>query len=313
MVRYVFSLVLLILTCSMAFLLVGRSQQPAAKQSTVLVPANRSSAESKDVAKIDHNTALWERSVSENTRLKSEMDWIFGGKHQTGWSLYSSLIAQNIGAADAKPDTPEFASAVAQWQQQHDGAGNSGVVNVSTWFELMQEFQSRRIKDRQPSEHLVTIPIEDCYDETRELELRKVDLTTYEAYKRMVAAAMVDLSKDLRTTGASTQSDKFLKIISAYRSPEYQAELRRRSPNATSAALAVSSPHSTGKAMDIYVGGVPTSTEDGNRAIQVATPADQCLVKNAIRFGFRPYFYEPWHWEYNPPAESPEKAASSKT
>ena len=22
------------------------------------------------------------------------------------------------------------------------------------------------------------------------------------------------------------------------------------------------------------------------------------LVQNADKFGFRPYFYEPWHWEY---------------
>ncbi|HZH32789.1 MAG TPA: hypothetical protein VEY11_18625 [Pyrinomonadaceae bacterium] len=24
-------------------------------------------------------------------------------------------------------------------------------------------------------------------------------------------------------------------------------------------------------------------------------------VRNAERFGFRPYFYEPWHWEYCAP------------
>jgi D-alanyl-D-alanine carboxypeptidase len=313
MFRYYSSLAVLILMCSVGFVAVAGRQQPVTKQSTVVIPANGSSAKANEVARIDHDAALWERSIAENTRLQNEMDWIFGGKHQTGWSLYSLLIAQNIGAGDAKPQTPEFAAAVAQWQRQHQVSGNSGVIDVSTWGELMQEFQSRRIKDRQPSEHLVTIPIEDCYDETRELELRKVDLATYEAYKRMVAAAIVDLSKDPRTAEGLTSSNKFLKIISAYRSPEYQAELRRRSPNATSAALAVSSPHSTGKALDIYVGGVPTSTENGNRAIQVATPVYQWLVKNAIRFGFRPYFYEPWHWEYNPSAESPEKTASAKT
>ena len=34
------------------------------------------------------------------------------------------------------------------------------------------------------------------------------------------------------------------------------------------------------------------------RAIQVKTLVYQWLVRNAERFGFRPYFYEPWHWEY---------------
>jgi LAS superfamily LD-carboxypeptidase LdcB len=50
--------------------------------------------------------------------------------------------------------------------------------------------------------------------------------------------------------------------------------------------------------LDLYVGGSPVDTKDSNRAIQVNTPAYRWLVQNAERFGFRPYFYEPWHWEY---------------
>ena len=42
----------------------------------------------------------------------------------------------------------------------------------------------------------------------------------------------------------------------------------------------------------------PVSTKDDNRAIQTQSKAYRWLVKNAGRFGFRPYFYEPWHWEY---------------
>jgi len=74
--------------------------------------------------------------------------------------------------------------------------------------------------------------------------------------------------------------------------------LRRQSPNAGSAGLAVHSPHTTGRALDLFVGGDPVDTKDSNRAIQVNTPAYRWLVRNAERFGFRPYFYEPWHWEY---------------
>jgi LAS superfamily LD-carboxypeptidase LdcB len=58
----------------------------------------------------------------------------------------------------------------------------------------------------------------------------------------------------------------------------------------------VNSPHFTGRALDVYVGGDPVDTKDANRAIR-STPAYQWLVRNAERFGFRPY-YEPWHWEY---------------
>jgi LAS superfamily LD-carboxypeptidase LdcB len=60
----------------------------------------------------------------------------------------------------------------------------------------------------------------------------------------------------------------------------------------------MNSPHFTGRALDIYVGGEPVSTKDDNRAIQTQTKAYRWLVKNAAHFGFRPYFYEPWHWEY---------------
>ena len=62
--------------------------------------------------------------------------------------------------------------------------------------------------------------------------------------------------------------------------------------------MAVNSPHFTGRALDIYVGGEPVDTNDRNRLIQVQTPVYQWLVRNAERFGFRPYYYEPWHWEY---------------
>jgi LAS superfamily LD-carboxypeptidase LdcB len=89
-----------------------------------------------------------------------------------------------------------------------------------------------------------------------------------------------------------------LKIVSSFRSRDYQDNLRRQSPNAGSAGLAVNSPHFTGRALDLYVGGSPVDTNDANRALQVNTPVYRWLVKNAGRFGFRPYFYEPWHWEY---------------
>ena len=89
-----------------------------------------------------------------------------------------------------------------------------------------------------------------------------------------------------------------MKIISAFRSREYQEKLRRESPNSGSAGLAVNSPHFTGRALDLYVGGEPVDTRDSNRAVQVETRVYQWLVRNADRFGFRPYCYEPWHWEY---------------
>jgi LAS superfamily LD-carboxypeptidase LdcB len=116
----------------------------------------------------------------------------------------------------------------------------------------------------------------------------------------MLAAAVKDLGGQLKvtTSGELAPEEKFLRIVSAYRSPAYQESLRKKEPNAGRAALAKNSPHSTGHALDIYVGGEPVKTLDSNRMIQVQTPAYKWLVKNAHRFGFYPYFYEPWHWEY---------------
>src|SRR5262249_40891429 len=138
---------------------------------------------------------LWLNSVAENTRLSQQLDWVFGGTHQPGWSLYSLLIAQAVGAGDAGYDKPEFASHVADWQRQNRLSTTSGVVDGPTWSQFISYFQSRRIKDRKTSDQLMMIPVEDCYDPDRPLELRQVDKATYEAYKRMVAAATSDLSQ----------------------------------------------------------------------------------------------------------------------
>jgi LAS superfamily LD-carboxypeptidase LdcB len=233
-------------------------------------------------------------AAEQNARLKNDLDWAFGGRPQRGWSLYASLIRRLLQTESAT-ETNDFAQALSRWQKQA-GLAPSGILDHDTWMKMVSVFQSRRDKNRpaaQP-EQLRLVPASDFYDPERPEELRYVDRQAYAAYQRMLAAAAVDLA-----LGASP-SEKWLKIISAFRSPAYQAELRRRNPNSGRAGLALHSPHFTGRALDLYVGGEPVSTKDQNRAIQVSTQAYQWLVKNAERFGFHPYFYEPWHWEYRP-------------
>jgi LAS superfamily LD-carboxypeptidase LdcB len=167
---------------------------------------------------------------------------------------------------------------------------------------MISRWQGARLKDRAypHADALVTAVASDFYDPTRPDELRQVERETYAAYKRMVAAAAADPSLHLArgADGQLTPSEKYLKIISAFRSREYQEQLRRQSPHSGRAGLAVNSPHFTGRALDLYVGGEPVETKDSNRAVQVQTRVYQWLIRNAERFGFRPYFYEPWHWEY---------------
>jgi zinc D-Ala-D-Ala carboxypeptidase len=274
----------------------GQSQDPKTEspvKPTILITNPRDSAGNNGSSPLGP-------SAERNAVLRNELTWIFGGKQQRGWHLYDLLISKTLNIQSDLGST-RFAAALANWQAKI-GLKPSGVLDEDSLMAMVTEWQSNRLKDRSYSQpdQLVTAPSSDFYDPERLAELRQVERTTYEAYKQMVAAAIADPSLKLAHTqeGELAPTEKYLKIVSAFRSREYQDQLRRQSPNAGSAGLAVNSPHFTGRALDLYVGGDPVDTKDSNRAIQVKTPVYQWLVHNAGLFGFRPYFYEPWHWEY---------------
>lgn len=238
-------------------------------------------------------------AAKRNALLSRELTWTFGGKQQRGWYLYTSLIKRLINVKQGSA-TPQFAQAVARWQGKN-GLAPTGILDEQTLYAMIKTWQDARLKDRTPAQpgQLLTAPISDFYDPTRAEELRQVERRTYAAYKQMVAAAIADRSLGLTHRRSElAPGEKYLKIISAFRSREYQEKLRRESPNSGSAGLAVNSPHFTGRALDLYVGGEPVDTLDANRGLQVETRVYQWLVRNAERFGFRPYCYEPWHWEF---------------
>ena len=245
-------------------------------------------------------TVTFADAAAQNAVLRNDLIWTFGSKQQQGWYLYDLLIGQTLNIRQ-DTSTVDFASAIAGWQKQKSLSAN-GILDETSWMALVAQWQSNRLKDKTPAtpDQLLIAPPSDFYDPERLEELRQVEKTTYAAYKQMLAAAIADPTLKLAHTSATelAPTEKFFKIVSAFRSREYQEKLRRESPNAGSAGLAVNSPHFTGRALDLYVGGDPVDTRDSNRAIQVQTPVYQWLVRNAERFGFRPYFYEPWHWEY---------------
>ena len=237
------------------------------------------------------STAAFGTAVTTNTTYRNDLTWTFGGKQQRGWYLYDLLIGKTLNTDD-DPGTSDFAASIATWQKRR-GLAADGILNEDALMSMVSQWQGNRLKNRAAAtpDQLLTAPPSDFYDPSRAEELRQVERSTYAAYREMLAAATDDLKL------AHTSS--YLKIVSSYRSREYQENLRRKSPNAGSAGLAVNnSPHFTGRALDLYVGGDPVDTKDANRAIQVNTPTYRWLVQNAERFGFRPYFYEPWHWEY---------------
>ena len=269
------------------------------------------SAVKTDVPKAVFSTAIM-KAASENARQRNALAWDFGGRTQTGWDIYSALIAQTIGT-DAESDSPVFAKALSAWQDTA-GLGPTGIIDAATMKALIAKWQSQRLgKSEYPApDRLLTAPIADFYDPTRDIALLQVERETYAAYKKMCAAAAKDLGKNLKltSTGDLAPDEKFFRIVSAFRSREYQEQLRRQQPQIGRAGLAKSSAHATGQALDLYVGGEPVTTKDANRAIQVQTPAYKWLVKNASKFGFYPYFYEPWHWEYVPGSLKPQVQSS---
>jgi LAS superfamily LD-carboxypeptidase LdcB len=247
------------------------------------------------------NTTAFTTAATANSSLRNEVTWTFGGKQQRGWYLYDLLISKTLNTQD-DPATSDFAASIAKWQKRR-GLAADGILDEDALMSMVSQWQGDRLKNRAYAtpDQLMIAPTSDFYDPSRVDELRQVERSTYAAYKQMIAAAIADPTLKLAHTSSDqlAAKEQYFKIVSAFRSREYQDNLRRKSPNAGSAGLAVNnSPHFTGRALDLYVGGSPVDTKDSNRAIQVNTPAYQWLVKNAERFGFRPYFYEPWHWEY---------------
>ncbi len=295
----------LLLACVALFL--TRNSSLLYAQTIPAVAVNQTAEKNKQILVVESAQAFSTNSafvsaVRRNAELKNSILWAFGGKPQRGWYLYESLISQLI-SAEAPVNSDGFAEALSRWQQAA-GLEPNGVLDDNALSVMVKTWQSNRLKLRgYPSpDELLIAPATDFWDSARADELRQVERETYAAYKKMVAAAVADKSLKLAANadGSLADSEKFLKIISGFRSKEYQAKLRQASPNSGRAGLAVNSPHFTGRALDIYVGGEPVNTKDANRAIQVNTPVYKWLVKNAGKFGFKPYFYEPWHWEYAP-------------
>jgi LAS superfamily LD-carboxypeptidase LdcB len=268
-----------IIVTALAVAVSAQSPRPVRKTSAVSASAASTSSE-------------FATAATTNATLRNDLTWTFGGKQQRGWYLYELLIGETLNS-EHDPTTSNFAASLAKWQKKR-GITADGVLDEDALMAMVSQWQSNRLKNRTYAtpDQLLTAPPTDFYDPSRAEELRQVERNTYAAYKEMMAAAMADPILKL------ARNDKYLKIVSSFRSRDYQDNLRRQSPNAGSAGLAVNSPHFTGRALDLYVGGSPVDTNDANRALQVNTPVYRWLVKNAGRFGFRPYFYEPWHWEY---------------
>ena len=178
--------------------------------------------------------APFAEASAQNALLHNELAWTFGSKQQHGWYLYDSLIGQTFKIG-FDSSSSGFAGAIADWQKQKN-LSSTGVLDENSWMALVAQWQANRLKDKTPAtpDQLLMAPAAEWLFPEREPENRMVEKNTYAAYRQMVAAAIADPSLKLAHTSANdlAPAEKFFKLVSGYRSREYQEKLRRESPGA---------------------------------------------------------------------------------
>ncbi|MDQ0463364.1 LAS superfamily LD-carboxypeptidase LdcB [Caulobacter ginsengisoli] len=237
-------------------------------------------------------------AASQNAMNLNNLAWSPFRRPEMGWRTYAPMVASEIGS-DCPYDSQVFADRLAGWQAAH-GLPASGVLDAAS-FDVMRVIWHRRRPFVQLSRSgcpaapdpasLATIPATMTYG-SRPMLLRADALA---ALKRMTA--------DARAADPAIARDRqALLVFSAFRAPVDDDLRCLTEGNCDNIGRTTCSAHRTGLAVDIVVGARPggrvDSAEDANRRFQSQTPAYRWLVRNARRYGFVPYVYEPWHWEW---------------
>ena len=244
--------------------------------------------------------AVFAPAAAANASSLTLLDLAPFGRPERGWAIYAPWTAQTIATACA-PETPGFAHALAHWQASHrltpHGAIDPPTVEaLKTVWQGKRPFVALRAKAicPEPPDEAALEPAgpADVLEGAKPVRLRPAALR---ALRRMTAAAR-------REVPALAAEPDLLKAFSGYRSPAYDAERCTAEGNCDGVVRAQCSAHRTGMAVDLMVGAAPGFSVDGsadpNRQLQSRTPAYRWLVRNATRFGFVNYVFEPWHWEW---------------
>jgi len=256
-------------------------------------PPNRPPASAR---RADCDPPGWVRAAEANRASLYALAWSPFGKPESGWATYAPLVSQEIGAL-CTADSAGFAQSYAVWQVKQklraDGVFKADEFDrMRDALALRRPFVQQTAKGRCPASPpeatLALARPEESYG-GKKIWLRPGAL---DAYRRMVAAMKAD---GLATTAPLMQ------IASGYRGPAEEAA-RCGDGSCDSVARARCSAHRTGLALDFYLdhapGHDPTSTDAENRRHMAASAEYRWLTANAGRFGFLPYAYEPWHWEW---------------
>lgn len=239
----------------------------------------------------------WDRAAQINGETLNSLPWAPFHRPEIGWRTYLTMIQTEIGTT-CEPNTPGFAAAYAAWQGDMRILP-TGVFAAADFAEMKGRLQERRpfvmisakgICPGTPDE-IAQARSEEGYA-GKAIVLRPGTLA---AYRRMVAAAKAE-------EPAIAEDPRNLTIFSGYRSPSADAARCAAEGNCDGVVRATCSAHRTGLAVDLYVGQAPgfgpDSSADPNRQYMTQTPAYRWMVRNAKRFGFVNYAFEPWHWEW---------------
>ena len=242
----------------------------------------------------------WAGPAFANAISLYALEWAPFGPSEFGWETYLPLIQKDLGT-DCAASTPEFAVALAAFQGRH-ALPSTGVFDAATFQVFRGVWQERRpfVMARTRDECPEPPPIRELGyleppEEHADRLTRLLRRDVLEAYRRMVAAARAEVP-------AVAADIELLQIFSGVRDPEADAARCAAQGNCDGLRRAVCSPHRTGTAVDLYVGQAPglgvDNTSVASRLHMSQGPTYRWLVANAGRFGFVPYVYEPWHWEW---------------
>ena len=253
----------------------------------------------------DREESAYAAAAQANGITLYAMEWAPFGPREMGWETYAPLIQKELGTG-CDPSSPAFAEKLAVFQTLHNLA-STGQMDAATFTVLRGLWQERRpfIMARVRGECPAPPPLSELAyltagEEHAERLTRMARRDVLEAYRAMVAAARAEVPE-------IAAEPELLQIFSSFREPAADAARCARDGNCDGVRRAVCSAHRTGTALDIYVGhllgyGVD-STHTHNRRYMSQTPTYRWLVRNAERFGFVPYAFEPWHWEWVGPPQ----------
>lgn len=248
----------------------------------------------------DEGGAQWQAAAHANAQSLYEMEWSPFGRAEWGWGTYLPLVRREI-ATTCRPGQPGFAVALSEFQRRH-GLTANGVFDAATFQVFRGVWQERRpfvmarvageCPDPPPIRELgYLLPEEEHANRLTRLARRDA----LDSYREMVAAARAEVPE-------IAADPELLQIFSAFRDPEADAARCAAEGNCDGVRRAACSPHRTGAAFDLHVGQLETRGVDDtayvSRRHMSRSPAYLWLVENAHRFGFVPYVFEPWHWEW---------------